>query len=478
MIDEVRLFGSRSAGRQAVLDRLDGTAIGLIGDGELRNATVILSQAVFSPPLSVVLAGGQLPNGDFAADTAISEPAETSDQALVALRRMVGVLPKQHKLTLCLEVESGVPRFVGALEDAGGAGQGKVLAELPPCPIGQPPAAVSAWFSHVSSIVLPEHDGTLQTARDAAEVFNQLAKSGNTLRTYRSAVRGWCRWASDHNLPALPARSDDVAAYLSDMALRARKVSTIDIHRAALRYLHHLAQIAIPTSHPLVSGALAGIRRNAINPQPEQKTALTWESLTEAVDAILGLDPTSRRDRAILLLGFAGAFRRSELSGLLVSDLTFSEDGLIVRLRHSKGDKARKGELIGIPSGITRHCPILALNAWLRVASIKEGSVFRRVWIPAQVKAGMPSPALPKIGVDALSDRAIADIIRKRCAAAGLEGDFSGHSLRRGAINTGAQDGYDLLELKRFSRHKSLQVVETYIDEASVKARNPGRSRF
>jgi len=226
MIDEVRLFGSRSAGRQAVLDRLDGTAIGLIGDAELRNTAVILSQAVFTPPLPVVLAGGQLPNGDFAADTSIAAPAETSDQALVALRRVVGVLPRQHKLTLCLEVESGVPRFVGALENADGARPGKVLAELPPCPIGQPPAAVSAWFSHVSSIVLPEHDGTLQTARDAAEVFNQLAKSGNTLRTYRSAVRGWCRWASDHNLPALPARSDDVAAYLSDMALRARKVST------------------------------------------------------------------------------------------------------------------------------------------------------------------------------------------------------------------------------------------------------------
>jgi len=132
MIDEVRLFGSRSAGRQAVLDRLDGSATGLIGDAELRNATVILSQAVFAPPLPVILAGGPLPNGDFSADTLIAEPAETSDQALVALRRVVGVLPKQHKLTLCLEVESGVPRFVGALEDARCAGRGKALAELPP----------------------------------------------------------------------------------------------------------------------------------------------------------------------------------------------------------------------------------------------------------------------------------------------------------------------------------------------------------
>lgn len=107
-------------------------------------------------------------------------------------------------------------------------------------------------------------------------------------------------------------------------------------------------------------------------------------------------------------------------------------------------------------------------------------SCFRRICSARGHRAGVTPVGVPppRTGPHALSDRAITDIIRKRCGDIHLEGDFGGHSLRRGAITTGAKDGYDLLELKRFSRHKSLQVVETYIDEASIKARHPGRSRF
>ena len=148
-----------------------------------------------------------------------------------------------------------------------------------------------------------------------------------------------------------------------------------------------------------------------------------------------------------------------------------------LRLRRSKGDPAAKGVLIGIPRGITRNCPVRAYEAWIKIAGIEAGPVFRRIWLAPVSRPGEP-PAPPKIGAVALSDRSVADIVRRRCGAAGLEGDFSGHSLRRGAISTGAKDGYDLLELKRFSRHRSLQIVETYIDEASIKERHPGRSRF
>lgn len=174
------------------------------------------------------------------------------------------------------------------------------------------------------------------------------------------------------------------------MALRKRRTSTIDLHRAALRYLHHLAQVAVPTSHPLVSATLAGIRREDDDPAPRQKTALTWDRLTEAVDAIQGQDPVAVRDRAIPLLGFAGAFRRSELAGLEVSDIVTDNDGMRIRLRRSKGDPAAKGVLIGIPRGITRNCPVRAYEAWIKTAGIEAGPVFRRIWLAPVSRPGEP----------------------------------------------------------------------------------------
>ena len=169
------------------------------------------------------------------------------------------------------------------------------------------------------------------------------SKAENTLRTYRAAVRSWCRWAASHALPALPARSEDVAAYLADMALQGRRTSTIDLHRAALRYLHHLAQIAVPTAHPMVTATLAGIRREAKEVLPRQKTALTWDRLVRVVEAISSHDLVGARDRVILLLGFAGAFRRSELAALKVDDITVDEDGMQIRLGRSSGASGPRG---------------------------------------------------------------------------------------------------------------------------------------
>ena len=440
----------------------------------------ILSVAQFSPPLPLILAGTKFPNGDYAPDTMISESVPYAAAALALTRDHIPDFPTGQELILAIEIDNKKLCFVAILRckipEQSVASQSE--ARLSP-PVGQSPTTVARWFSLASSQVLPAHDGHLATARQAVDAYVQLSKSANTLRAYRSAVRTWCEWANTHNLSALPAHSKDVAAYLADMALRKRKTTTIDLHRAALRYLHHLAQVTVPTTHPLVSATLAGIRREAADPLPHQKTALTWDKLTQVVDTIAESDLTSLRDRALLLIGFAGAFRRSELATLEIKDVNIDEYGMHIRLSHSKGDSKRQGTLIGIPRGVTRNCPVRAYEKWLKAANLSDGAVFRRVW-PSPKNKITPYPTLtpPKIGSAPLSDRAVADIIQKWCKVTGLEGDFSGHSLRRGAISTGAKDGYNLLELKRFSRHKSLQVVETYIDEASIKERHPGKLRF
>lgn len=480
LLSDLRILGSPAAARRTLAARVDRLTQARLDLNDPQRALQALSVARFDPPLPLVLAGVELSDGAYTADRLLAPALPHAAAAYDVARYKIGDIPAGHELLIALELDQGEPSFVAWLRrypSARSEQHPQSREEIPPAPVGQPAASVAQWFALASSQAVPEHDGSLGTARRAVDAFVQRGKADNTRRAYRSAVRAWCQWAAGHALPALPARAEDVAAYLADMALRKRTPRTIDLHRAALRYLHHLARLTIPTSHPLVSATLAGIRRETPHAAPVQKTALTWTPLTRVLEQVEGEDLATVRDRAILLLGFAGAFRRSELAGLTVADVTVDDDGMEIRLTRSKGDPNGNGVRVGIPRGITRHCPVRAYEAWLRAARITEGSVFRRVWLAPEAKGNAPSPR-PKIGGAALSDRAIADIVRKHCQAAGLEGNFAGHSLRRGAISTGASDGFDLLELKRFSRHQSLRLVETYIDAASIKQRHPGKSRF
>lgn len=484
LIHSVQVHGSRARARarEMLLDRVDRLTRQILPEALTPGAwTDALSAARFSPALPVRLAGTTLPDGAITADVILPGSAPYAAAVDAILDRHIGERPAELGRRITPDIDAEGPCFivtpVVSPESASPLPRPASSTAPAGAPVGQPPSVVSRWFDNLTTLVIPERDGTLATARKGAEAYAQASKAGNTVRAYRSAVRSWCRWAATHGLPALPARSADLAAYFADMAMRKRALTTIETHRAALRYLHHLASVSIPTAHASVTTALAGIRREAETPLPRAKTALTWEMLLSVLAPIDSESLAGARDRAILLLGFAGAFRRSELVSLLVGDITLDDDGMTLRLNRSKGDARRQGVVIGVPRGITSNCPVLACERWLRLSGITEGPVFRRVRVPARGEPGMPRPR-PRLGTTALSDRAIADIVRTRCAAAGLEGDFAGHSLRRGAITTGAGDGYDLLELKRFSRHRSLQMVEGYIDAAAVKDRNPGRSRF
>lgn len=486
MLDGVFVTGSRLKARDALVERVDRlTRRNLPENAEPASWALALATACFSPPLPVRFAGMEVSNGHFSADVTLPETASFPAAVPEIVLRHVGELPSGAELSVTLEIDRGAPCFIAALAGAtrretgveDNAPGGSSVTSRPPSPVGQPPVVVTQWFDGLTTLVVPERDGTLKTAREGAEAYAQGSKAANTMRAYRSAVRGWCLWARSHSLPALPARSDDLAAYFADMAMKGRSMTTIELHRAALRYLHHLAGVTVPTAHAEITTTLAGIRRKSKTPLPQPKTALTWDRLCVVLEAIDTTSLAGARDCAVLLLGFAGAFRRSELAGLEVRDITLDEDGMTILLRASKGDVQRLGARIGIPRGITRNCPVLAYERWLRLSGITEGPVFRRIRVAPKIRPGALAPP-PRIGTTALWEGTIAEIVQKRCAAVGLEGDFAGHSLRRGAISTGAADGFDLLELKRFSRHRSLQVVETYIDEASVKARNPGRGRF
>jgi integrase len=344
---------------------------------------------------------------------------------------------------------------------------------LPDAPIGGDARAVRIWFDETVDAIEPVMDGTLAAERDAAKVFQRMAKAENTRIAYRAAVRAWCAWCEHRGLTPLPASGADVATFLAAERRRGLSPNTIDLRRAAIRYLHRAAGCAVPTGDVCVAETVAGIRRDAARKgeAPEKKAAAT-ASIIRQMLAKIPDDLRGLRDKALILVAFAGALRRSELVAIRVERLEQTERGLRLTIPQSKGSQAA-AVIVPLPYGETELCPVRALARWREAAGITSGPVFRRIWQAKQVKAGEsgglpaggPPPALPRIGHDAMSTRAIADMVQARASAAGFDGKhFGGHSLKRGALTTGMERGVHPADLKRLGRHKSFDVLGEYLE--------------
>ena len=337
-------------------------------------------------------------------------------------------------------------------------------APCPGAPIGASPAVVRVWFDAALQAVEPIPADTLEAERDAALAFAQLAKAANTRRAYSAAVRAWCAWCGRRELSPLPASGADVAAFLASERGRGLAPPTLDLRRAAIRYLHHVAGCAVPTGDACVSATLSGIRRSAAGrgEKPRKKKAATVQVLRRLLDAIES-DLAGERDRALLLVGFAGALRRSELAGIRVEDLEQTQRGMQLTIGQTKGSQTEP-VIIPLPYGDTALCPVRALERWIKAAAIKDGPVFRRIW-RQKTNRKDGSPSLPHVGDQALSDRAIALIVQRRAVAAGFGVlELGGHSLKRGALTTGMDRGAHPVRLKRLGRHKSFDVLGDYLE--------------
>ena len=345
---------------------------------------------------------------------------------------------------------------------------------LPDAPIGGDARAVRIWFDETVDAIEPVMDGTLAAERDAAKVFQRMAKAENTRIAYRAAVRAWCAWCDHRGLTPLPASGADVATFLAAERRRGLAPNTIDLRRAAIRYLHRAAGCAVPTGDVCVAETVAGIRRDAARKgeAPEKKAAAT-ASIVRQMLAQIPDDLRGLRDKALILVAFAGALRRSELVAIRVERLEQTERGLRLTIPQSKGAQAT-AVIVPLPYGETELCPVRALARWREAAGITAGPVFRRIWQAKQVKLGDDSggiapggqpPPLPRIGHDAMSTRAIADMVQARASAAGFDGKhFGGHSLKRGALTTGMERGVHPADLKRLGRHKSFDVLGEYLE--------------
>ena len=305
------------------------------------------------------------------------------------------------------------------------------------------------------------------SARYARNVFD--AMSGETMRAYKSRFSAFSAWASDTGRPAFPASPATVAAYLEYLETSGHSAATICQVVAAISKAHNIAGVENPCQSEVVKAARKASRRR-LGVAPHQKAAATLEVVRAIVGAIEGKDLAALRDKALLLVGFAGAFRRSELAGLRVSDLSEEKtpEGrpvIIATVRHSKTDQESAGMNKAIFAARVRdkkYCPVLALRAWIAAAGLSgEDPLFPRIRKGGQIDKAAP------MGGDS-----VALIVKRRAAAAGVELELSGHSLRRGFVTSAINAGASERSIMNQTGHKSTTMVRRYIERASVVSDN------
>lgn len=307
--------------------------------------------------------------------------------------------------------------------------------------------------------------GVVEELVQAAEAYAVSADAAGTALAYRKHWTAFEVWCAAQGLCALPAAPQTVASYLAQRANEGRRPATLRITIAAILQIHERAGHTSPTADPFVKKTWKGIRRK-LGVKPKKKEALSAHELRRMMDHLpAGL--IGHRDRALLLLGFAGGFRRSELVALTVAELTFVREGLEVFIVTSKTDQERKGAMKVVAFGSDPStCPVRAVKDWLELSGIGDGPVFRPINRHEQLA---PKP---------LTDHAVAVIIKRAAQLAGLPTpELSGHSLRSGFVTEAANNGADYPSIMDQTGHGSLDTVHGY-NRRKDKWKRPASSKL
>jgi integrase len=298
-------------------------------------------------------------------------------------------------------------------------------------------------------------DNALALVVDRARDYAEAAQAENTRRAYRVGWTDFFAYCARHNFEPMPAAAQTVALYVTALAARA-KISTIRLYLAAIAERHRERGLDSPTAHDMVRRIVRGIARTHGVSQ-SRKSAVTLGHLRALLLEICGDDLKAKRDRSIVLLGFAAALRRSELADLRAEDLRFEKRGLIVTIRRSKTDQDGTGAEIAVPYVATRSlCAVRAVKAWLDASGITAGPLFRSFTLQRQM---LDTP---------IDGRDVANLVKKLAGKARLDGDFSGHSLRAGFATSAAAAKASLDAIARTTRHKSLSVLMGYVRPAQA----------
>lgn len=312
--------------------------------------------------------------------------------------------------------------------------------------------------------------------RERVDAYVGRASADATLRAYKSDWRLFCAWCAEAGYRPLPASPATVAAFLTllaDTGYSPREAlptkngriipakpprplgkATIGRRLAAIVFAHRAADMEPPTSQPdaaRLQKAMRAIRKDKRDELPAKKRAADGDVLRDMLRSVTGNDLRAYRDRALLAVGMAGAFRRSELVAITVDRVSEDSRGLLIRIASSKTDQEGKGHAVAIPDG-RRLEPVRHYRAWLEKAGIVNGPVFRKL---------TPQGRLTE---KAMSAQGVALVVKAAAVAAGYPPDmFSGHSLRAGFLTEAGRQNANLFKMKEHSRHSSLEMVAEYV---------------
>ena len=276
--------------------------------------------------------------------------------------------------------------------------------------------------------------------------------SENTQLAYKNDVAHFLKWGG--RIPATPGR---IASYLAAHATRL-SYATLCRRVVAIGRAHTVKRFPSPSQSVMVKAMLSGIRRTTGCAQRRVTPVLLRDvrAMVKDLDGVKGA-----RDNALLLTGFAGAFRRAELVSIRVEDVQFVDEGMVIRLRRGKTDQSGSGRDIAIPAMRGNCCPVKAVQNWLTVSEIQSGVLFRRVDRYGHIGTG-------------LTAQSVALIVKERAAAIGKDArNFSGHSLRAGFVTSAAKGGASTWKICQQTGHKSEAVMQRYIRDSHLFTDNP-----
>ena len=298
------------------------------------------------------------------------------------------------------------------------------------------------------------------------ETLNNLksSKANNTIRAYKSDFNDFGAFCSKHGFKSLPTEPKIIALYLTYLTNKDAKMSTLRRRLVSISMIHKHKGHYLDTKHPVIIENLMGIKRRKGSIQKGKKPLLInhLKAIVKVIDEDRAEEIKKIRDNTIILTGFGGGFRRTELISIDYDDLEFVPEGLKITLRRSKTDQFGEGMVKGLPYfSSTKYCPVFHLKKWLELSKIKDGPIFRRF-----AKGSL-------LTKHRLTDQSVVLIIKRYLEIAGIDNkNFSGHSLRSGFATVSAESGADERSIMAMTGHKTTQMVRRYIKEANLFKNN------
>jgi len=298
------------------------------------------------------------------------------------------------------------------------------------------------------------------------ETLNNLknSKANNTIRAYRSDFKDFGAFCAKNGFKPLPTEPKIVSLYLTHLSIKDVKMSTLKRRLVSIGMIHKLKGHYLDTKHPIIIENIMGISRKKGSYQRGKKPILInqLKAIINAINNEKTEEIKKIRDKTIILIGFGGGFRRTELVSIDFEDLEFVSEGVKIIIRRSKTDQFGEGMIKGLPYFSSQiYCPVLHLKKWLEISNIKSGPIFRKF------NKGF------NLSESRLSDQTIALLLKIYLSAAGIENkNYSGHSLRSGFATVTAEFGADERSIMAMTGHKTTQMVRRYIKEANIFKNN------